>query len=59
MDEKLGLAIETSVDELLLGPLECLILGDVEMNNLPTRNLPDDEDIEDTKAHGILHEEVT
>jgi len=59
MDKKLGLLFEAGVDELLLGPVESWVLRDVEMNNLPTRNLHDDEDIEDTKAEGILHEEVT
>ena len=59
MDKKLGLLFEAGVGELLLGPVECRMLGDVEMNNLPTRNLHDDKDIEDTKAEGILHEEVT
>ena len=59
MDQELGLLLETGVPDLLFRPLECRVLGHVEVDDLSTRELHDDEHVENTKPDRVLHEEIT
>ena len=58
VDEELGLFFETPVANLLLHPLDRRRLGDVEMDNISTRQFHDDKNVEDPKTNGMLHEEI-
>jgi hypothetical protein len=59
VDQEFGLFIETGVSDLLFRPFERRVLGHVEVDELSTRELHDDEHVEDTKPDRVLHKEVT
>jgi hypothetical protein len=58
VEQELGLFLETSIADLLFCPLERRMGGDVYVDYLSTREFHDQEDIEDTKANRVLHNEV-
>ena len=58
VDEKLRLALEGGVPELLLDPGQGRVLGDVDMHNLAAAEFHDDEDVQGGEADGVLDAEV-
>jgi len=49
VEQEFGLFIETGVSDLLFRPLKCRMLGHVEVDELSTRELHDDEHVKNTK----------
>jgi len=59
VEQELGLFLEAGVPDLLFRPLKRWVLGHVEVDELSTRELHNDEHVEDTKPDRVLHKEVT
>jgi hypothetical protein len=59
VEQELGLVLEAGVPDLLFGPLERWMIGDVQVDDLSICELHDDEDVENTKPNRLLHKEVT
>jgi hypothetical protein len=58
MNQKLGLHFEAGIEDLLFRPVECWMIGDVEVDNLSIRDFHDDENEKDPKSNCVLHKEV-
>ncbi len=58
VEQELRLLIEAGVFDLLLRPLEGWMIGYVQVDDLSTGNLHDDEYVKDTKPNRVLHKEV-
>jgi hypothetical protein len=59
MEKELGLLLEADVPDLLFRPLERWMIGYMQVYDLSTRQLHDDEYIKDSKSNCVLHEKVT
>ncbi len=59
MQQEPGLLREAGVPHLLFRPLECWMIGYVQVNDLSTRKLHDHENVKNTKPNRVRHKEVT
>ena len=57
--QELGLLLEAGVPYLLFRPFEGRMIGYMQVDDLPTCNLHDDEHVKDPKPDRVLHKEVT
>jgi hypothetical protein len=58
VDQEFGLFLEARVPDLLFRPLKRWVLSHVEVDELSTRELHNDEHVENTKSDRVLHIEI-
>jgi hypothetical protein len=56
--EEYGLFLKAGVPDLLFRPFKHRVIRYIEVNNLSTRELHDDEYVENTKSDRVLHKKV-
>ena len=59
MNQEFGLLLEAGIPDLLFRPFKRWVICYIEVNNLSTREIHNDEYVENTKPNRRLREEVT